>query len=80
LRLLRSAQLVTPRAGCVYCGEPCCPIVAAGRVLLGLTCSAHADLPALDPSYGLVRTLALEAYPALSLDDAYPSRLRREPA
>lgn len=63
---------------CVYCNAPAAYQVVAGRVRRSLTCTAHTDLPSLDPSYGLVETIARGTYPALELDALAPSTLRRE--
>ena len=47
-------------AACVYCSLPVGRVRQGAVVVTLRTCVGHTDLPALDPSYGLVETLLAE--------------------
>lgn len=63
---------------CSYCGAPAAFRAPRGDASPLLTCQQHADLPALDPVYGLADTMARVSYPALELRDMAPTAARVE--
>jgi hypothetical protein len=63
---------------CAYCGAPAAFRLTTGGYVQLVTCSTCADLPPLDPAYGLAETIARGAYPALDLEARAPSELRTE--
>ena len=63
---------------CAYCGAPAAYRLMDGEYVQTVTCATCADLPPLDPSYGLAETIARGAYPALDLDARAPSEKRTE--
>jgi hypothetical protein len=63
---------------CAYCGAPAAFRLVSGDYVRTVTCATCADLPALDPAYGLAETIARGAYPMLDVSDRAPSPLRVE--
>lgn len=43
---------------CAYCGAPAAFKLTHGEYVQLITCATCADLPSLDPSYGLAETIA----------------------
>lgn len=67
-----------PGLRCAYCGAPAAYKLTSGEYVQLVTCESCADLPALDPAYGLAVTIAKGAYPELDLSATSPTSARRE--